>query len=767
MKTLSYFYLLLFLGLLVLPASSLAGNFRADLQESYSTYLDTPLHYKVFALKHQDDRWDGWYSWGYDDLDLAVSDAIAKCSSGVHVLGKCHVYAIGNDVVAGLGPEKLAEKMADYRVEGMRLRRYPAPIGTKKISESFNGDGRFLGAAWVGSKGNRLFLYDTDERIWKHSAPIHTGFTPKFNRNLALDSNGSYFAFTEYLQEAGEKGRSFIHLRDWQKKNKWDVELTKGSFWNDACGLAFSPDRSRLAVCMDGGVDTRVQWFDTSSSKEVLRVTSKGLNGRFDQTIQFSPDGRFLLVRGARYQFDWVLKKKGKEADLAWVFDGKIGTLIHTFEFLVGPGRKGPADIRFAATNKLLVSEDTLISIYDIKSGVLEKQIPYTFSHNGRAALSPYGILAIIDGSFFKRYRLAANDLLELDSRKLNSPATDLFYDGSLNRWLLAGAAIEEIQVLSDNDLAMLDLYHEASQLFSKADYASGIEKLREAIDLGPYLPLGKDETEFYFKYPAIPLASFGQLLSYHAKMIIEHSTMISRIGLELEEDSKSGLTLTTVAKVDFQGPAYIAGLQKGDRLLAVDGQPIMLGGQINDYVAGLPTGSSVMLRVQRGEDVLTRTLITEKGFQEPGHAAHLLLDLFDYGQLAIQAGHPGLARLAAVRLRTVAARFPSSFPVELVAKVAVSLDALILAHEGDVAGGYELLLDQASPHPFKFRLRNTRVWWPFYAERRKMASILGVPVANLPVSPSRNKRHQRQAFPDLDGNLIPAVVVPALQLQF
>lgn len=748
-----------------MPTLTLAGNFRADLQEAYTNYLENPLHYKVFALKNQDDRWDGWYSWGYDDLDLAITDALAKCNRGIHVLGECHVYALGNSVVAGFGPKRFAQKVADYRLEGLRLRRYPAPLGKNMAGAQFTADGRYLGALWAGSKENRLFLYDADERIWKFSAPVHTGFTPRFRRNLALGSSGRYFAFTEYVQKTGEKGRSFIHFRDWQKKEKWDVELTKGSFWNDACGLAFSPDHKRLAVCMDGGVDTRIQWFDAHNGKEVLRVTSKGLNGRFDHSLLYSPGGKYLLVRGARYQFDWVLKKKGKEADLAWIFDSRLGKLVRTFEFPVGPGRKGPNDIRFAGDDKLLVSEDTMIALYSIKSGVMTKQFPYTFKESGVAVLSPFGVLAVVDGGQLQRFRYDGSEFLPVDSpQKLGAVAAILF-DGSVNRWLLAGQEMNEIPVLDSQDLAMLDLYHEADKLFAKGEFDRGMAKLDEAINMGPYLPLGKDEIEFYFRYPALPLASFGKLLAKHARVILEQSPMISRIGLELLKDEKSDMVLTTVAKVDTQGAAFLGGLQGGDVILALDGQPVKRGDQINDYIAGLPIGSTVVLRLKRGKGIVTRTLVTENGFQDPGQAAHLLLDLFDYGQLAIEAGQPGLASLAATKLRAIAAGFPSSFPVELISKVAASLDALIMAYEGDVAGGYKILRQQASPHPFKFRLYNTRVWWPFYADRQGMAKIIGISEQKLPHPVKGEKHFSHQAFPDLQGRIIPAVTIPALRL--
>src|SRR5207249_400255 len=76
-------------------------------------------------------------------------------------------------------------------------------------------------------------------------------------------------------------------------------------------------------------------------------------------------------------------------------------------------------------------------------------------------------------------------------------------------------------------------------------------------------------------------------------------------LGLALSgAESKTGLLVTDVVA---GGPSARAGLQKGDRIAAIAGEPI---GDRNGYlsaVRGLRPGERVMLTVRRGKVVLDR----------------------------------------------------------------------------------------------------------------------------------------------------------------
>ncbi len=760
------FFLGLVLGLLMVPEPGLAATFRARLQAAYDTYEASPLHYKVFALKQEDRRFDAWYTWGYDDLDFAIADALAKCGQGDHVAGNCHIYALGNEVVISLDPQSLKTKIEEYRLAGMRLRHYPQPGNDKLVGQGFSADGRFFVASVAGKKQSQIFVYENDSQIWRYTAVIKNKGTLELGRNFAISGDGRRHAAALFIQNSlADLGRSVIRIEQFPPAKVAEIELPGDAFLNDACGLAFSPDGKELAVCLDTEVASRIERYDVATGKKLSSFDSNKVKGRFDKSLSYDPGGDNILVRGGRYQFDWVLKKKAKEADLVWLFDKKSGERLRSLEFPLGPGLSGPEDVRFSKDGRyIIVSEQGGIRLLPVDPGKKAREFPLTLAPHCQAEISPHGIVALVDQGKFKRFTVSPSGLQLLDEQTVALQGALLTFDTVADAWrLVDGTTITMVPALTQMDLESIALFKEARTLFTANQYGQGIEELKAILRRQPFLPLDYNGAEFYFRYPDIPLALWGDYFSFHVQTILANSPMVSRLGLDFDRDPQSGFLFTTLARVARNSPAALAGLMSGDKVTAINGKPISMASQVQEIVGPLPVASRVTVAFIRGGQQGAVELITEKGFKDTGKAAQILLALFDYGQLAAEAGHPGLTRLAAVQLRFIAARYPSSFRTDLVDKIAVSLEALAMAHEGNRKAAFELLFDKGQHHPFAFRFFNTRVWWPLYAERDRLADYLGVKVDKLPRALSAARRNSRQDYPDLDGAIIPAIQIPAL----
>ena len=754
---------LLFTGALLPVKMACSAELRKELQQAYETYKQSELHYKVFALKHEGNRWDGWYTWGYNDLDQAILDAVHQCNKGTNVSGKCQVYGLGNEVVVGLEPLQLQAKIEAYRISGMVNRSYPKPAARKLVSLGFSGDGHYFAGLLPESAGSRLFIYDISDKLWKHTFVLATDLPLQANRSFSLSHDGKLYAFARYAQSLEGKGKSTIVVKGWGDAIRGEIPLENGAFWNGGCGVALSSEKDEVAVCVDDGVITRVIRYEISSGKKRGEINSSKLKGKFDRTVEYSPDGQFLLVRGGRYQFDWVLKKKGKEAELAWIVSVKTGKIVKTLEFPLGLERKGPEDIHFSGKGHTLIVTTTDSIILDSMEN--KKVFRRRSSTGSRTLLSPHGVLAIVDGSEISRFNIVDHSLVPIDSEPVSFLRYQLGFDYKDDCWrMVSGQEMAFLSAFRQADLQAVGLYKDAEKMLEKGKYSEAMVALSLVDKKIPDLSKLSSELsayKFYLKYPDIPLASLGTLYVRYIQKILDMNRKVSRLGFGYVKDPKSGLLFTTVQRIDPGTSVSRSDIQVGDRITHVNGTPVILSSQMNNVLAPLSPGTRVVLTFMRHGHIFKDSVVTEEGFQDTGKAAHVLLMLFDYGQLAAQAGHPGLVRLAAVRLREISGQYPSSFRMDLVERLAVSLEALAFSVEGNMEAAFELL-ERSAPHPFQFRLFNLRVWGTFYADRHRLAQAIGVPPKKLPKFDGIMIR-KNQDYPDLNGLLIPAITLPPL----
>ena len=81
-------------------------------------------------------------------------------------------------------------------------------------------------------------------------------------------------------------------------------------------------------------------------------------------------------------------------------------------------------------------------------------------------------------------------------------------------------------------------------------------------------------------------------------------------IGVVLaDSDPRPGVEVRTVLR---RGPAHGAGLQDGDRILSVNGEPVRSVGKLQTLLGGQPVGRQVQLEIARGQETLSAAVSIE-----------------------------------------------------------------------------------------------------------------------------------------------------------
>ncbi|RAL23495.1 hypothetical protein DL240_04860 [Lujinxingia litoralis] len=126
------------------------------------------------------------------------------------------------------------------------------------------------------------------------------------------------------------------------------------------------------------------------------------------------------------------------------------------------------------------------------------------------------------------------------------------------------------------------------------------------------------------FQRTLLMLMVGGAALSLPAASSFAESPSFARpmarpwLGIILGSSDGTGVLVNEVLRTS---PADDANLQPGDRVVAVDGEPVRTAGKLQALIRGKRLNQSVDLSVQRGEATLTRTL-TLRASPEPDEVA-------------------------------------------------------------------------------------------------------------------------------------------------
>jgi hypothetical protein len=193
-----------------------------------------------------------------------------------------------------------------------------------------------------------------------------------------------------------------------------------------------------------------------------------------------------------------------------------------------------------------------------------------------------------------------------------------------------------------------------------------------------------------------------------------------------------------------------------GDVIRAVNGKKVVNSEDL--FVRDIPVGSPITMVVLREGRELTFTMNTVAAFVDQTNLVYAVERLMLYGMFALHAGHPEISRAAVQEIRSLHQQYPNQWWNNWI-KSAVALEALLRAYQGSVNQAYEYLLEQgglthAGNRYWASYLTNFPDYWaPLYADRKKLAYLLGVDEKELPTPQVR--QFTPQPYPDLVGRLM------------
>lgn len=303
----------------------------------------------------------------------------------------------------------------------------------------------------------------------------------------------------------------------------------------------------------------------------------------------------------------------------------------------------------------------------------------------------------------------------------------------------------------------------EGEKMLSAGFYAPGINKYREAIAFSPLTPGLTSHKTFIDLYEAgLPLRYVGELLLMHQQKLLQADKR-SMVGYGYEK-KEGGLTVSSVTEA---GSASKAGLRVGDVIKAVNRNKVVCSDDLS--VRDISVGSSITMAVLRDGKELILTMNTVAGFVDWHNPLYAVERLMYYGMFAIHAGHPELAGTAVQKIRSLRQLYPT-YNWNNWIKSAVALEALLRAYQVGVDQAYEYLFEQgglthAGNKYWANHLTNFPDYWaPLYADRKKLAYLLGVDENKLPTPGPR--QFPSQPYPNLNGKLVEASGTPPPRLE-
>lgn len=319
----------------------------------------------------------------------------------------------------------------------------------------------------------------------------------------------------------------------------------------------------------------------------------------------------------------------------------------------------------------------------------------------------------------------------------------------------------------------------EAYALWKNGFGPAGADKWLAAIQVDPILFANNGSPNLVWLFDRIsngdlqvPLADAGRVLLALMKAL-EPLPDGSRAGIGTRLDADGNPVLKGHDPKWPPSPLEEAGARDGDRIVSVDGVSLTgipdPRGMLADHLEKLMPGTPVTYGLERAGQLLTIQAVTlprDSGWQVPIR----LFATNHFGLLAIQAGHPAIARQALAELRRYAGTHMRE--TQLLGPAGKFypnlLEGLIVAKEQGATKGYDAILAAGGLGvDVSDVTANSAVWFkgavaPLYADRAKLAYLTGKNEADLPQIEAAWMNPPPQPYPDMTGNIItPAGFAP------
>ena len=498
-----------------------------------------------------------------------------------------------------------------------------------------------------------------------------------------------------------------------------------------------SPDNQ--TVIAGHGCDVDILSIKTGEKVATLKQSLPA--GAFCENTQYDPTGRFIVSTSSR-------KIEEDYHHTVHIYDADSHRLLKKFD---GSGGFSPDGSFFAYNNYLNNRANREVKILDTSTWK-EIDIPDDMVPNPVFASTNKALTVGFDP--FEEYIIKDGRALPVQQKFSSTHGIAATYVNGADTWYVFGMEGKVVTLKTaspDMVQAALNLA-EGKKMLSAGFFAGGVNKYREAMALYPLTPALKSHKSFIDLYEGgLPVRYVGELLLTHQQKLLQADKR-SVAGYSYEK-KEGGLTVSSVTEA---GPAARAGLRVGDVILAVNGRKVVNSDDL--FLRDIPVGSAITMTVLREGKELTLTMNTVAGFVDGLNPLYAVERLMSYGMFALHAGHPEIARAAAREIRNLSQQYPLHFWNNWI-KSAVALEALLKAHQGGVDQAYEYLFEQgglthAGNRYWATHLTNFPDYWAsLYADRKKLAYLLGVDEKELPTP--RVREFTPQPYPDLAGRLM------------
>ena len=510
-----------------------------------------------------------------------------------------------------------------------------------------------------------------------------------------------------------------------------------------------SPDNQTVIV--GHGCDVDILSLKTGEKVATLKQSLPA--GTFCRDTQYDPTGRFIVSTSSR-------KIEEDYHNTIHIYDAGSHRLLKEFD---GSFSFSPDGSFFAYNNYSNSGVSGKARYNKILDTATWKEIDIPDDMGPNPVFASPGKALDVGWDSMVEYIIRDGRALPVQQKNFSRElGTDKTYVNGADTWYVfstkGGEVVTTLKTASPEMVQAAVNLAEGEKMLSAGFYAPGISKYREAMTLYPLTPVLRSPKTFIDLYEGgLPMRYVGELLLAHQQKLLQaDKRSMAGYGYEKKE---GGLTVSSVTEA---GPAAKAGLRVGDVIRAVNGNKVVNSDDLS--IRDISVGSSITMAVLRDGKELILTMNTVAGFVDWHNPLYAVERLMYYGMFAIHAGHPELAGTAVQKIRSLRQLYPT-YNWNNWIKSAVALEALLRAYQGGVDQAYEYLFEQgglthAGNKYWANHLTNFPDYWaPLYADRKKLAYLLGVDEKKLPTPGPR--QFPSQPYPNLNGKLLEASGTP------
>lgn len=646
---------------------------------------------------------------------------------------------------------------------------------------------------------------DPDERtiaVWRVDPDIDGTLVRAFNmkpppgfsfsQDLAVSPDGRFAAWIGKDRPAAEAAIDVTVMNLLTGRTRKDTVTQRGKATAPtSCGLDFDASARRLVACVSqtysialmgtGQDDVRMNFFPISVSEAGApnagdRVRHDGGPGYARQNL--GGQGLRAIGEGRRFQVLDTFRQRGltETQTLPVVVDGTTLGARPVYEHDLGAfqgGMLAAPDGRVAvgiSTSRLILmnSEGKEAASVGVNKGSTLRQGAANrdgvlFAHVGETDVK---VFATHKDSLQRVLYFNAPALAAGFAQGVSGDDLIIVRKDRLSRRQITDQRVQAAGMLAD-----------AYDLWTAGFSAPGADMMIRSIGLDPTLyEYHASNNPAYVAVRRVSNGEYKVKLEDMGRVLLAEMDAVGyapgvELGLTIEPDAQGRAAITMFDIPNH--PLESVGVRKGDVITAIQGRPTPTFGEAlaatrNDLGA-LPHGAEVSVTVDGAGG--PRTLTMQSRPRIVGQPmSYKAFALSAFGYLAVQAGHPAIARQALEKMRPFleeqAVRIGHLGPDGII--YSNLLDGLIVAKEKGAGAGYDRILALGGLSRGKFNRMQGEVvelpqaMRPLYADRAKLAYLTGrkaseiKPVKDPPPFPNP------VPYPDINGNLItPAAPQP------